>query len=310
MTKETIAAFKTQGGLRTIRAAVPDDLFIACASYEPRTTTVSESLAGDYRSARGVIYVNREFLEGFSAHKTDANMSQLRELLRKHCAEVEIVKGSWLNAVDQLLSLKSALASEVYEKTRHGAITFDCTTFNRESLLTVGLLLRTHYASAQIRVLYVSPENHGQWLSRGFRAVRNVMGFAGLQLPSRPTVLMVLSGFEPERALRIIDAHEPARVLLGIGNPPTDSRFRDRNIQEQQIILARQDVERFEFPADNIVECLKCLEAVIRPYLDTSNLVLAPMSTKLSTIASLLLAEQYPEVQITYCLPGDYNMEV
>ena len=309
MTKETIAAFRTQGGLRSIREAVPDDLFITCASYEPRTTAVSESFAGDYRSARGIIYVNKEFLEGSSANKTETNISRLKERLVKHCAEVEVVKGSWLDAVEQLQALKIALGSKIDENVRHGAISFDCTTFNRESLLTAGLLLRTYYESAQIRVLYVSPENHGQWLSRGFRTVRNVMGFAGVQQPSRSTVLMVLSGFEPERALRIIDAHEPAKVLLGIGDPPTENRFRDRNIQEQQLVLARQDVEEFDFPAGNIVECWKRLDAVIRPYLDTSNVVLAPMSTKLSTIATLLLAEQHPDVQVTYCVPGEYNLE-
>ena len=33
------------------------------------------------------------------------------------------------------------------------------------------------------------------------------------------------------------------------------------------------------------------------------------MSTKLSTIASYLLAKHYPQIQISYCVPGEYNIE-
>jgi len=33
------------------------------------------------------------------------------------------------------------------------------------------------------------------------------------------------------------------------------------------------------------------------------------MSTKLSTLGALLVAESHPEVQLTYCLPGEYNVE-
>jgi hypothetical protein len=42
--------------------------------------------------------------------------------------------------------------------------------------------------------------------------------------------------------------------------------------------------------------------------LGDNNVVVAPMSTKPSTLGALLLAEEHPEVQITYCVPGEYNV--
>jgi len=160
-----------------------------------------------------------------------------------------------------------------------------------------------------IRIVYVSPKDHGPWLSRGFRAVRTVLGFSGIQQASRPTLLVILSGFEPERALRLIEEHEPKKVLLGIGNPPTADRFRERNKAEQKLILSRQDVEMFDFPADDVDNCRMVLEKLLSPHLRDSNVILAPMNTKLSTLAALLVAEAHPEIQLTYCLPGEYNVE-
>ena len=208
----------------------------------------------------------------------------------------------------QLVSLRKSLAEDGSEALPGAAITLDTTTFNREALITATALLRTHFPQSAIRAVYVSPKDHGEWLSRGFRCVRNVMGFGGLQVASRPTILTVLSGFEPERTLNIIEGHEPTKVLLGIGDPPTSPRFLERNVAEQKLALARQDVEEFTFPANSIRDCWTQLESVVRPYLADHNVILAPMSTKLSTLAAILTAEQHPEIQMTYCVPGEYNV--
>jgi hypothetical protein len=140
--------------------------------------------------------------------------------------------------------------------------------------------------------------------------IRNIMGFAGTQLPALPTVLVILSGFEPERTTRVIEEHEPSKVLLGIGNPPTDKSFLERNVKEQQkLILARQDVERFDFPADSVVACASRLEEIIAKYVGAYNIIIAPMSTKVSTLAAMIVAEHHSDIQLTYCLPGEYNVD-
>lgn len=309
MKKWQIGEFRLQGGLKTVRDRIADDLFLVCASYEPRTVAVAESLSPEYRSLRGIIYVNREFLEGRARARTESNLERLREVLSDHCDVVTVAEGSWLDPKAQLISLRDVLVSADSERLQEAIITLDTTTFNREALLTTVILLRTQFPRAVIRALYVSPEDHGDWLSRGFRCVRNVMGFGGIQLSSRPTILAVLSGFEPERTRKIIEEYEPAKVLLGIGDPPTADRFLARNMDEQRLTLAKQDVEGFGFPADNIADCWEALESLLKPYLAEYNVIVAPMSTKLSTLAAYLTAEHHPEVQITYCIPGEYNTD-
>ena len=95
---------------------------------------------------------------------------------------------------------------------------------------------------------------------------------------------------------------------MGIGDPPTTERFLARNIAEQELVLSRQDVEEFRFATADIHECYTQLRCLVEPCLRESNVVLAPMSTKLSTLAVLLLVEEFPQIQVTYCVPGEYNV--
>jgi len=304
-----ISEFRSKGGLHNITEGRPDDLFLVCASYEDRSVSTVKSLSPQYRCKTGIIYVNEEFLEKSDSCSTKKNLNQLQKLLKQHCESLEVAVGSWLNAPKQLATLKSYLAPKEKLFPIEATITIDTTTFNRESLLISILMLRKHYIGAKIRTIYVSPQGHGDWLTQGFRIIRNVLGFNGLQESRWRNILCILSGFETERALKIIEEHEPAQVLLGIADPPTDKNFLSRNRDDQKLILSRQDVCEFSFPAGDIKKSKAALESVLNPFLNKNNIVIAPMSTKPSTLAAMLIAEKHPEIQITYCLPGEYNLE-
>lgn len=311
MTRWTVGQWQRLGGLQTINKGIPDDLFVACASDEPRTTFAAENLAPTYKATKGVIYVNEEAYRGTEEDtqedKTPSYLGRLYQLLLGHCDEVCVAEGSWRQVDVQLKALKDELVIRNRELPSKAAITLDTTTFNRDALLTAAALLRTYRPACRIRAVYTSPKKHGKWLTEGFRGVRNVTGFTGIQQPSLPTLLVVLSGFESERALKLIEEHEPVKVLLGTGNPPVSQLFLERNVAEQQVILAQQEVERFEFPTGSIRAGWNRLESLLQNYFGQYNIVIAPMSTKLSTLAVLLTAEKHREIQLTYCVPGRYN---
>jgi hypothetical protein len=206
----------------------------------------------------------------------------------------------------QVESIQKAF-SEIIPEKAPATVTVDCTTFSRESLIVCLAMLYSHCPNATVRAAYVSPLEHGQWLSRGYRKVRSIVGFSGVQQASRPTVLIVLSGFEGDRTVKLIEEYEPSQVLLGFGDPPTIPDFLKRNLSEQKLVLGRTDVKEFRFPADNISDCTAALEELIGPLLESCNLVMTPMCTKLSTLAAFNVAERHREIQLAYCLPGEYN---
>jgi len=293
-----------KGGLSTIRKGISDDLFFVCASFEQRTTSAAKCLAEDYRAKKAFVYYNEEFI---SNRETARNLQKLCTVLRPKCDVTDEVAGSLIDPKKQFMALRKAILSLDLDSVK--AVTVDVTTFNREALLVLMALLRNNCKSARIRVLYVSPTKHGEWLSRGFREVRNIIGFPGIQRGSRSTMLVVLSGFEPDRIRKLIEEHEPKTVLLGFGDPPTERQFLDRNIEEQKTVLARQNVERFNFPANGIEKCHRILTELLSKYLFEYNIILAPMSTKLSTLGGYLTVEAMQEIQMTYCVPSQYNVK-
>ena len=56
-----------------------------------------------------------------------------------------------------------------------------------------------------------------KWLSKGVKEIRSVLGFPGEILPSRKNHLIVLTGYEYERAKTIIDILQPYSLALGFG---------------------------------------------------------------------------------------------
>ena len=285
----------------------PDELIVLCASYEERALTMVQCLSESYKARRAVVYVNEEFLVGARGAPVRKSAYQLVEHVARHCERVDVAEGSLYDPHKQLDALRSNLwLDETHD--HQCAVTIDTTTFNREALIVCCALLKANIRSMAIQAVYVSPIRHGSWLSRGFRSVRNVIGFSGIYDSTQPATLVVLTGFEPERVSKIIEEHEPYRVLLGVGDPPTSPSFLSRNLAEQELILARQNVEEFRFPTTDVKECLKRLKEVTAPFLLDSNVIIAPMSTKMSTLAVWQLAEMCPEIQITYCVPGEYNI--
>jgi hypothetical protein len=306
MTYGTIEELAAHGGLPGIIPDEPDDIYIAAASFEPRSIALTDTLSDGYQALWGFVYVNTDFLAGTAAATVQNTLNGLRDRLQARCKHVNVIGGNWEQADIQVRALRDAF-DLVQPNATVERITIDATTFNRESLIVCLALLRSQFPHSRVRLLYVSPERHGTWLSRGFRKVRNIVGFAGIQQPSRATVLFVLSGFEADRTIKIIEEYEPNRVFLGIGDPPTVPGFLQRNISEHKLVLSRTDVEEFRFPADSIQACAAALEGRIDVVARFANIVIAPMSTKLSTVGAFIVSERHPEIQLAYCLPGEYN---
>jgi hypothetical protein len=314
--RASVADFKSSGGLRTIVEGEPDDLILVAYSFEPRSSTIVQNLADDYVANLGVVYANAEILK-LEKRSGDADVLDYNEMgyrLAARCNAIRQAKGSLQKPSVQLESLQGIFARKGFDSDSVKRITVDATAFNRETLLILFGLLDTYFPGAKKRVVYVSPAKYGDWLSAGFQKVRNIIGLAGLQDPSRKTMLVVLYGFEHHRALKALEEYEPSKVLIGSGSKPTEVDFLKRNLEEldkvqMKLALSQQEVDYFQFPADSITACAARLEEVVAPFVDDFNIVVAPMSTKLSTIASYLLAKNYPQIQISYCVPGEYNIE-
>jgi hypothetical protein len=128
--------------------------------------------------------------------------------------------------------------------------------------------------------------------------------------PSRKSHLIVLVGFEDERAGKLIEMYEPAVLSLGVGSvDPVSERLSFVNETYYGNLMATHyGAKKFEFsPTDASSVRDVILEQAQR--FGDYNVVVAPMNTKISTLGAALAAIKNPDIQICYSRAASYNVE-
>ncbi len=282
-----------------------DDIFIIAASFEDRGKAVEIYLKESYRCKNTIIYYNED------NQNYEKNMDAIEKVLKiKTENQLLKVKGNHRN-----IKRKNEAMSEIadfckkYSNQEITNIAIDITSFSKIDLIVLMDYIITYIEKVNIKLIYVSPTEHGEWLSKGYSEICNVVGFSGNFDVLKPVALIILSGFEKERPVNLIEAYEPQEVFLGVSNPAVQDAFGRRNIDSQLELLDYSNVQKFDFSARDIKECYNNIENVVKEKSDQYNIVLAPLCTKLSTVACFLVAKKYPDLQLVYCYPQEYNYE-
>jgi len=192
------------------------------------------------------------------------------------------------------------------------SIVLDITSFRREELLLLvgslskvgrDQLKKTHF-------VYSKASAMGDWLSNNVREVRSVVGFPGEVSNAKKTHLMLLVGIEHHRALAIIQAYEPYSISLGMvpKDKSVNEEIYERNRQLTDWLIRHFDQVRrvFDFPATDPSELKKILE-MLTSELNEFNVVIAPLNSKLSTLAVGAFAIEHPQIQLCYAEVDVYN---
>lgn len=283
-----------------------DDIFIIGASFEERGVALKYYLNDDYRCKSAIIYYNEDNCN------YEKNLELIENILKEK-VQNEVIKkeGSHRNILK-----KNKVMTEIAEYCKEHEnvedvtnIVIDITSFTRIDLIIILDYIKSYLSNVIIKLIYVSPKEHGKWLSKGYTEISNIAGFSGCYDVLKPVALIILSGFEKERPLNLVEAYEPQKVFLGLSNPAVQDAFGKRNAKAHCELLSHPNVQKFDFSASDIKLCYDDVEKIIKDQRNDYNIVVAPLCTKLSTIACFLLAQKYQEIQLVYCYPQEYNCE-
>jgi hypothetical protein len=294
--------------LRTQLGERPIDLFICSASFEDRCKSVVDNLGG---------LVPRRALVAMNV--------RLGAKVSKHCDYLAERLGSAVGVVMLDSDCPIASADSISKKvgdslaTNGQRIVIDTTTFTRESLLILLRFLRYECRQAQtVEFLYAHAKEYSigdaaadKWLSKGIREVRSILGYSGDLLPSMRNHLIILVGFEDERAINLINQFEPAKISLGVGD-----RTEAGTLPHQDVNLNRcarlkgmvEDVDEFTFKAYDAMSTWISLRTEAAKGIGL-NTIIAPMNTKISTIGAAMYAMENEAAQLCYAQPNLYNYE-
>lgn len=228
----------------------------------------------------------------------------------------------------ELVSLNSDLPLQTFDAIRemiedlrksgpcHVAI--DLTGFTREALAILLYLGRQQLVPGSTMVcVYHKAGGYGRspgggWLSQGVREIRSVLGYSGQMRLGAECHLVLLPGFEVERAKEIVDVVRPTRISLG--NAPAarsvSGELHDVAtgfLRRLEALSSGTAMDKFEFSSvDPYFTKGRVLEIV-----DSSvgkNVVLACLNAKPATVGACLAAMERPATQLVYAQPIAYNI--
>jgi hypothetical protein len=285
------------------------DLFICSSSYENRCLSVARQIEiGRIKCA--MVLSNIDLIEYIKENKI-----KLDQHFGMKGLAVDLSTSDPLLTAD---NLDKSLAQAIKED-RANTILLDVTTFTHESLLILLRLLRLRCPFSNITVTYANASEYSlgddvqhKWLSRGIGEVRSVLGYPGNIIPSQKTHLILIVGYEHERAAGLIESLEPNSIALGYGRSGSATTDKDKDANEHYMQLVEKmatsfaDPNTFEIPCDD--PC-GTRDEIRRQILNVKgmNVLIAPMNNKLSTIGAAWACFANEDVQLCYAPALRYN---
>jgi len=292
----------------TIHESIPDDLYISCISYEPRSLGLLKKLDKNYKAEVGVFIMNERF-ERFK--KVKSNKKEIDRFLEKTSFfnHRNDILASIDNPIKILIEVDKIIKQQFGKKQRIN-ITFDITTFARSELLTLIYYLRHLPTIDTIRIVYVSPIKYGDWLSEGYLYSMVPPFFEGSPTFEKKTALLILAGFEYDRAVSLIEDLEPSALIIGRPHPGTASEFEDFGETIIQKLRRTRKIQThlYDIPANNPFRCRDFLRNSIQEHLQEYNFFVAPMGTKLEVFGAYLAYEKDQNFRMIYPVTQIYNV--
>lgn len=287
------------------------DLFICFNSFETRSATFSLN-CDISRFKQFYVFTNEVLRE-----EAQKNLETIKSIIPSE--KREIIPLPIDNPVCSADKIKSALYR--IRDNSSPSIFIDVTTFTHEILLILLAILKEKIPGAQVTCGYVNAAEYScdtekqeqKWLSRGIGDIRSILGYSGIIKPSQKTLLMVIVGYEYERAVNIIDSIEPDFLALGYGiaSNATTEKNHGANMHYAQLVKQMatyyDDVEDFTLPCNNPYEAATAIKEQIEKIGQGKNIIVVPMNNKLTTIGAALVNFEMPDVQLCYAPAIIYN---
>ena len=275
------------------------DAIICVAGWEERFVQgITQDLA-TFRPDRVAMLIFSEYAEVTAANRETVQ----KAAAERGCIWEEVIlrrepKETWTN-------LRTYFSDETW-KGRD--VLLDITTMPRETIWwTVGFLLEN---GCRIEVVYHQASSYSKdWLTRDTDEPRLLYQYSGIAKLGKPTCLLLLNGFDTDRALQIIQYFEPALILLGIQVGSQFGNEEKNAIPGERIRQQMRAVKTFSVDAYSPDFGHADILGAVLPVLDDFNVVAASLGPKTSAISLFRLVQQYPQIALAYAPSREFNME-
>ncbi|MBL7128262.1 MAG: hypothetical protein ISS16_04675 [Ignavibacteria bacterium] len=241
-------------------------------------------------------------------YKKDKRVLKNLSLTEKYLKGIQktIIETSYFDSLELVKNLNKYLQKN-YINLKDSKIFLDISTFNRQNLLVLLYLLRKKYGVSKLTFYYTIPKYTNKEISKYAQNVSNIPFFSGVQSVDKNKLLILLVGFEFDRALYIWKKVEPSKTIIAIGDEPTDRKFLEINREIVSSLKNHFEAEEVNVSAKDPYKAKQDIEKSIKKNIQDYNIFISPMNTKLQTLGLYFAWEANPEIQILYSCPEEFG---
>lgn len=283
------------------------DLYICSASFESRSTIFTAAINKDIVNSATIFYNNapeccfKENIQYMEAEWAD----------KAHL--VPVLYEDTSSTADTF----STYFKELFQQKK-GVVLLDCTTFTHEGLLIVLRYLYEYREMYEcLKVIYICAETYSnntdnvkdKWLTKGISSIKTVLGYPGTFSPSKKNHLIILFGFELDRTIKLIDQMDFDNITLCFGSEQdsiTTEHYKINKSRHEELLARYPNAKKLEISLRDHAQTEQVLLDYIKD--DASNIVIAPMNNKISTIGVALATVVNPNIQVIYSKANEYNV--
>jgi len=280
-----------------------DEIFIACASFEDRTSAVADKLSQGYTVSNSFIC---KYDERNKTALRDQNFQKLRNTLMQHSENVLPVICNHHDPLDGISKIRDLCEKRgiVFEGRN---VTIDVTTFTKQYLLVLLKFIEGRSPNS-MRLFYTEPEDYavkwGKPLSYGLVDIVSVPTYGGHFYTEKESLLILLLGYEGDRAYTIWEKLTPHKTIILIGKPSFQNSWEGRVEKFNEKLISKLPDDSVNYiPTLDPFEVSKNLNNLIELYSEEFNITVSPLGPKPQVIGCWLSVKMHPNVQVTYAIP-------
>ena len=157
--------------------------------------------------------------------------------------------------------------------------------------------------------VYHRPQSYSKdWLTRDTDRPRLVYQHSGIAKLGKPTALLLLNGFDSERAEQLIQFFEPHLLVVGLQSGKQYENDERNYSRGERLDKLTRNIKTFEIDAYSADHGFSAIIEQVKPLLADYNIVAASLGPKTSAIAMFRVVTEFPEIAIAYAPSRQFNI--
>jgi hypothetical protein len=272
------------------------DLIISVAGWEERFSAGVCQDLNRVSATSILLYVFEDYMQ--LTQESRSKVGTVASSMNVEYREINVTR----DAVELWKAIQTSLDNSLEDKS----VLLNISTMPREVMWWI--CFRLEHLRCGISYVYYKPISYASdWLTRDTEQPRLLYQLSGVSSLGRPTCLLLLTGFDSDRAEQIIEYYEPELIILGsqIGTQFANDA---RNILQNSVLLKKaRKVETFQLDAISEDRGFSAMERAILQARPEYNIIGASLGPKVSALALYQLQRKYPEIALTYAPSRQFN---